>query len=184
MTVQWHSFGEVTSKLRPKNEEELPILIAVERHSRKRDQQYMKEGKKGRWKRASLSRWSIPWWARWEYSSPFLVSLWKARGLQLSNKRILSRIIKWLLRKRIFYITVSLWLIPSQIPSILSTKYFFHWKNEMVVPLPAKLLISFVLDFGKKKSCFLPLFPGCSLWFRPLLGLTVSISASSSLTSP
>lgn len=40
----------VRSKLRPQNEEDLPRLIAMERHSRKRDQQYMKEGKKERWK--------------------------------------------------------------------------------------------------------------------------------------
>lgn len=35
----------------------------------------------------------------------------------------------------------------------------------MVVPLPAKLLISFVLDFGKKEI----LFPALVSWLLPLI---------------
>ena len=35
----------------------------------------------------------------------------------------------------------------------------------MVVSLPAKVLVSFVLDFGKKKSCFLSFVS----WLQPLV---------------
>lgn len=67
-------------------------------------------------------------------------------------------------KENILY-TIPPWLIPSQISSILSTSYFFHWKYEVVVLLPAKLLISFVLHFGKKKSCFLSFVS----WLQPLV---------------
>lgn len=61
----------------------------------------------------------------------------------------------------------------------LSTKCFFHWKYEMVFLYPAKLLVSFVLDIGKKKkSCF----PSFVSWpwplIAPCLGLTVLISTT------
>lgn len=119
MTIQWHSFGEVTSKLRPKNEEDLPRLIAVERHSRKRDQQYTKEGKKGRWKSLTFQV-EHPIMSKVRVFQPFLVSHGKARGIQLSSKRILSRTIKWLFSER--ECSISPFLYDSSL-----SKYLHFW---------------------------------------------------------
>lgn len=43
---------------------------------------------------------------------------------------------------------------PAHAPSLLSTQCFFHWMSNMAAALPAKLLVSFVLDTGKKEILF------------------------------
>lgn len=58
----------------------------------------------------------------------------------------------------------------------LSTECFFHWKCEMVALYPAKLLVSFVLDTGKKKSCFPSFVSWREALIAPCLGLTVLTS--------
>lgn len=104
--------------------------------------------------------------SRWECSSPFLVSHWKAWGLLSDHKRMPSRTMKWSFSEREY--SVSPVLHDSSLPKYLQFWALSTFSTESMKwwsLLPAKLLLSFVLDFGKKRSGFLSFVS----WLQPLV---------------
>lgn len=103
--------------------------------------------------------------ARWEGSSPLLTSQWKPGGVCSRNIEVCraGRFSDWFSKESIIHHHFSM-TMPSQHSSWALS--IFPSKVWSVIPSFPQLLVSFVLDAGKKKEpasllCFL----GCSLWF-------------------